>query len=77
MPLSDVLSTSISGLNANIRRVQVATNNIVNSSTHDYQAQRVKSVSTVSPTKFAAGSAVQTHIFLKITQLTLFANLRD
>ena len=62
MALNPILSTAVSGLDANSKRAQTAANNIVNVNTPEFRASNVETTTIVSGDGIAGGSGVQTQI---------------
>ena len=55
MSIEQTLAVSISGLNANAKKVNAAANNIVNQNTAGYQAVRAETVSRTTSQHFTGG----------------------
>ena len=62
MALNSILSTAVSGLDANSKRAQTAANNIVNVNTPEFKASSVETTTVVSGGGIAGGSGVQAQI---------------
>jgi len=62
--LSAILSTAVSGLNANAKRAETSANNIANINTAGFKAAHVQTTSIVSDPNLAGGSGVQAQTFI-------------
>jgi len=62
MALNSILSTAVSGLDANSKRAQTAANNIVNVNTPKFKASSVEATTIVSGADIAGESGVQAQI---------------
>ena len=62
MVQNSILSTAVSGLNANSRRVQTVANNIANINTPGFRSQSVETSTIISGSNIASGSGVQVQI---------------
>lgn len=62
MAISPVLTTAVSGLNANAQKANVAANNIANVQTAGYEAQSVSFTTVVSGGGLSSGTAVSAQL---------------
>lgn len=62
MPLSNALSSAVSGLASSSKRVQTSANNIVNANTPEFTAQQVTTSSLATPSDISGGGGVKTQI---------------
>jgi len=62
MAINPILSTAVSGLQANATRASVSANNIANQNTRDFTASKVNSNTIISNSSPAGGSGVQAQV---------------
>ena len=71
MIIGRALTTSISGLNANALRVNVAAKNIVNQNTPEFKAERVRTVSINTTQGAVGGSGVVAQVIKSENEVDL------